>query len=292
VNRLWKLFFGQAIVRTVEDYGTQGALPTHPELLDWLAVEFVESGWDVRHVIRLMVTSRAYRLTSSATPELVQRDPANQWLARQGRFRIDAEVVRDAALSAAGLLSTKVGGPSVKPYQPAGYWEFLNFPKREWVADHGENQYRRGLYTFWQRTLLHPSLMAFDACSREESVPDRSRSNTPLQALALLNDPTYVEAARALGAKIVREGGASVSDRLAFAFRQVVQRAPTDAESQRLTALYQQHQKHFESDAASAKALLQVGDARPPCELPAAQVAAWTSVARVLLNLHETITRE
>lgn len=292
VNRLWKILFGQGIVSTLEDYGTQGALATHPDLLDWLAVEFVESGWDVRHMIRLMVTSRTYRLSSAATPELTRRDPANHWLARQGRFRIDAEMIRDSALSASGLLSPKVGGPSVKPYQPAGYWEFLNFPKREWVADRGENQYRRGLYTFWQRTLLHPSMMAFDACSREESCPDRPRSNTPLQALALLNDPTYVEAARVLAVRIVREGGETDAERLAFAFRQIVQRSPSAAEAQRLTRLYEHHKSQFAADAAAANALVHVGDTPPPTDVPAAPLAAWTSVARVLLNLHETITRE
>jgi hypothetical protein len=292
VNRLWKILFGQGIVKTLEDCGTQGAMPAHPELLDWLAVEFVESGWDVRHMIRLMVTSRAYRLSSMSTPELAQHDPANQWLARQGRFRLDAEMVRDTALSTSGLLSKKFGGPSVKPYQPAGYWEFLNFPRREWAADRGEDQYRRGLYTFWQRTLLHPSLMAFDACSREESVPERPRSNTPLQALALLNDPTYVEAARVLAAKAMREGGSTAPDRLTFAFRQALQRPPQPEEVKRLVALYEEHRKQYQANAAAANALLHVGDAAVPSDLAAPELAAWTSITRVLLNLHETITRE
>lgn len=291
VNRLWRLFFGQGLVRTVEDCGTQGALPSHPELLDWLACEFIDSGWDVRHMIRLMVLSRTYRLASIATPELLRRDPTNLWLARQGRFRLDAEMIRDQALAVSGLLTTQVGGPSAKPYQPAGYWEFLNFPKRDWVADQGPNQYRRGLYTFWQRTLLHPSLLAFDACTREESTPDRPRSNTPLQALTLLNDPTYVEAARVLAMRAMREGGQLPSQRLAFLFQRVLQRGPRPEEGQRLTALYESHLAQYRTDTAAATALAQVGQTPAPADLPPVDLAAWTSVSRVLLNLHETITR-
>ena len=224
VNRLWKLLFGQGIVRTLDDFGTQGAMPTHPELLDWLAVELMDSGWNVKHVMKLMVMSRTYQQTSVPSRELAERDPANQWLARQGRFRLDAEMVRDNALAISGLLVLKLGGPTVKPYQPAGYWSFLNFPVREWANDHGDNQYRRGLYTFWQRTFLHPSLLAFDASTREECTVERTRSNTPLQALVLLDDPTYVEASRVFAARIVREGGRTEAERIAFAFRQVLQR--------------------------------------------------------------------
>src|SRR5207237_1115649 len=186
----------------LDDIGSQSDAPTHPELLDWLACEFMESGWNVKHVVRLMVTSGAYRQSSTAEREIVQKDPYNKWLARQNAVRLDAEFIRDNALAVSGLVSPAIGGPSVRPYQPDGYWDFLNFPKRNYVADKGESQYRRGLYTHWQRTFLHPSLVNFDAPSREECVAQRSQSNTPQQALTLLNDPTYVEAARVFAARI------------------------------------------------------------------------------------------
>src|SRR5262245_53310648 len=235
------LYFGQGIVKTLDDFGAQGTWPTHPELLDWLAVEFRESGWNVRHMIKLMITSTAYRQTSVASGVLRQRDPYNQLLARQARFRIDAELVRDNALAISGLLSRKIGGPSVKPYQPAGYWQHLNFPKREWEKDGGEALYRRGLYTYWCRTFLHPSLAAFDAPSREECTVERPRSNTPQQALVLLNDPTYVEAARVLAERVLQEGGKTDTDRLAWAYRQVLGRAPREAEAKVLTGLLLKH---------------------------------------------------
>jgi hypothetical protein len=292
VNRLWMLLFGQALARPTDELGTQGALPTHPELLDWLAVEFRQSGWDIKHMVRLIVRSETYRQSSSARPDLVQADPTNQYLARQGSFRVDAEAVRDLALAASGLLSPRIGGPSTKPYQPAGYWDFLNFPKRQWVADVGPDQYRRGLYTFWQRTLLHPSLLAFDACTREESTAERARSNTPLQSLALLNDPTYVEAARVLAARAVREGGPEVAGRLAFLFRALLQREPSPAESRLLVDLYRSHLEQYRADRKSAEALMHVGQTPPPADAMRAETAAWTSVARAVLNLHETITRD
>ncbi len=205
VNRMWKLFFGAGLSRKLDDLGAQGEWPTHPELLDWLAAEFMDSGWDVKHVIRSIVLSETYR-QSSDRPDLREQDPYNLLFARQARFRLDAETVRDNALAVSGLLVERIGGPSVKPYQPAGYWSYLNFPMREWDNGRGADLYRRGLYTHWQRQYLHPSMLAFDAPSREECTADRPRSNTPLQALVLLNDPTYVEAARALAEVIVREG--------------------------------------------------------------------------------------
>jgi mono/diheme cytochrome c family protein len=291
VNRLWKQFFGQGIVKTLDDCGTQGAAPTYPELLDWLAVEFRESGWDVKRLVRLLVTSRTYRQSSEGSKETRQHDPANLWLARQGRFRLDAEFVRDNALAISGLLTRKIGGPSVKPYQPAGYWSFLNFPPRDWAADLGENQYRRGLYTYWQRTFVHPSLLAFDASTREECVAERARSNTPLQSLALLNDPTYVEAARAFAQRMIREGGPTPPQRLQFAYETAVGRPPQPAEARLLVVLFEKHRKHYASDEKSARALVEAGQSKPPGDIPAAELAACTSVARIILNLHETITR-
>jgi hypothetical protein len=291
VNRLWKLMFGQGIVKTLDDFGAQGAWPTHQELLDWLAVEFRESGWDVKHLLKIMVLSAAYRQASFAGEKLRQRDPYNQLLARQARFRLDAEMVRDNALAVSGLLVRKVGGPSVKPYQPAGYWAYLNFPLRDYYPDKGPDQYRRGLYTYWQRTFPHPSLLAFDAPSREECTVDRPRSNTPLQALVLLNDPSYVEAARALAERLLHEGGKSSEERIHFAYRQVLGRRARPEETKLLASLHEQHRKQYHSDKSAAAALLSVGERPAPKDVEIAELAAWTSVARVILNLHETITR-
>jgi hypothetical protein len=291
VNRLWKLVFGRGIVKSLEDFGSQGEFPTHPELLDWLANDFIDSGWDVKRMLKLMVMSRVYRQLSVPTKETLAKDPANDMFSRQNRFRLDAEFIRDNALAVSGLLVKKIGGPSVKPYQPAGYWQYLNFPKREWENDHGDNQYRRGLYTYWQRTFLHPSLAAFDASSREECTVDRPRSNTPQQALVLLNDPTYVEAARALAAKVLQSGGTATDERLRFAFQRVLIRDPRPDEMAILIPLVDKHRQEFAADKPSAEKLVTVGDFKSPADLDAAELAAWTSVCRVLLNLHETITR-
>jgi hypothetical protein len=291
VNRLWKLAFGQGIVRSLDDFGSQGTWPSHPDLLDWLAVEYRESGWDTKHMLKLMLTSQTYRQSSRADESLKQVDPYNYLLARQGRFRFEAEMVRDNALAVSGLLSRRIGGRSVKPYQPDGYWDYLNFPRRTWQKDMGDDQYRRGLYTYWQRTFLHPSLQAFDAPSREECTVERPRSNTPLQALVLLNDPTYVESARAFAEQIVREGGADAAAKIQFAYRHAVSRPATPAEVNLLEKLYRHHKKEYAADAKAAEALLKVGDRPMPKEMDLAELAAWTSVARVVLNLHETITR-
>jgi len=291
VNRLWKLLYGEGIVRSLEDFGTQGTLPTHPQLLDWLAVEFIDSGWDVKHLLTLMATSATYRQSSFADPALRERDPRNEWLARQSRFRLEAEMVRDNALSVSGLLVLKVGGPSVKTYQPAGYWAHLNFPVREWLADSGEALYRRGLYTYWCRTFLHPSMKAFDASTREECSVERPRSSTPQQALVLLNDPTYVEAARVFAERVLREGGATDESRLAWAFHQALARDPRPEEQSLLLALRQSHLEQYAADAAAAEQLIGTGESAVPSDLPAAELASWTSVARVILNLHESVTR-
>ena len=264
VNRLWKLFFGQGIVSSLEDFGSQGVWPTHPELLDWLAREFIESGWDVKHLVRLMVTSSAYRQSSAGNETLALRDPYNHLLARQARFRLDAEFVRDNALAVSGLLSRKIGGASVKPYQPAGYWAYLNFPTRDWYEDKGEDQYRRGLYTYWQRTFPHPSLIAFDAPSREECTVERPRSNTPQQALVLLNDPTYVEAARALAEMTLREGGKTDAERLDFAFRQVLgSKDKARCESGVLLPLLDRHVTQYRFDKGAADGCSERSARRP-----------------------------
>ena len=291
VNRLWKLYFGTGISKSLEDLGSQGEWPTHPDLIDWLAVEFMDRGWDVKAMVKLIVTSGAYRQSSMPRKELKDVDPYNRLLARQSRFRLDAEMVRDNALSVSGLLAGKIGGRSVFPYQPPGYWFALNFPTREWQNDTGENLYRRGLYTHWQRSFLHPSLLAFDAPTREECTVDRPRSNVPQQALALLNDPTYVEAARVFAERILREGGSGSRERLTWAFRRALSRTPTAEETQLLTALLDKHGKKYASDPEAAKKLIGTGARAAATDLNAAELAAWTSVARVILNLHETITR-
>jgi hypothetical protein len=291
VNRLWMLFFGQGISKSMEDFGAQGEWPTNPELIDWLAVDFMDNGWDVKRLVRMMVTSHTYRQTSVPTTEQKRLDPLNRYFARQSRFRLDAEMVRDNALALSGLLVLKIGGESAKPYQPTGYWDFLNFPKRSWQHDIGENQYRRGLYTFWQRTFLHPSLLAFDAPTREECTAERVRSNVPQQALVLLNDPSYVEAARVLAERTLRDASASDDERLNWLFRRVLSRLPKDAERQVLTDLLKKHRAEYQADRPAAERLIAAGIASVAKDLDAAELAAWTSVARSMLNLHETITR-
>jgi hypothetical protein len=292
VNRLWKLFFGQGLVSSLEDFGSQGSWPTHPELLDWLAVEFRQSGWDVKHMIRLMLQSRTYQQTSVATAEQRRLDPYNRLLGRQSAFRLEAEMIRDNALAVSGLLSHKIGGPSVKPYQPPGYWSYLNFPKRDWQTSEREDLYRRGLYTYWCRTFLHPSLAAFDAPTREECTVERPRSNTPTQALVLLNDPTYVEAARAFAERTLQQVGLTTpAQRFAFMYREALGRPPREEETKVLTALLAKHRAEYRANAAAAKELEATGARPVPKDLEIGELAAWTSVARVILNLHETITR-
>ncbi len=291
VNRLWKTYFGTGISKTVDDFGARGEWPRHPELLDWLAVEFMDKGWDVKHMVKLMVMSRVYRQTTVASDQLRERDPDNRLLARQSAFRLDAEIVRDNALAVSGLLAPKIGGPSVKPYQPAGYWDQLNFPKRTYVADHGDSLYRRGLYTFWCRTFLQPSLQAFDAPSREECTIERVKSNTPLQALALLNDPTYVEAARSLAEEAERRAGPSAGARIDWTFMQALDRKPDSRETVLLRKLYDREYARYKHDPSDAEKLISVGERPVAKDLDAAELAACTSVARAVLNLNETITR-
>lgn len=291
VNRLWKLFFGIGLTKSLDDFGVQGEQPVHPELLDWLASEFIRSGWDVKHMVRLMVTSRAYRQTSKATPTLLARDPFNRLYARQSMVRLDAEFVRDVALAASGLLVNRVGGPSVRPYQPKGYLAALNFPRREWSSDIGENLYRRSLYVHWQRTFLHPSLAAFDAPTREECTVNRVVSNTPMQALVLLNDPIFVEAARVFAERMLRESETTPEQRIAYAYEHALSRLPRQEEIAVLKRLYERERARYRADREAAQRLIATGEWPVPTDLDSAELAAWTAVARAILNLHETITR-
>ena len=291
MNRLWKQFFGAGLAKPLDDFGAQGESPKNQELLDWLACEFMDSGWDVKHMVRLMVNTRTYKQTSVLSKKARAVDPYDREFSAQGRWRLDAELVRDNALAISGLLVDKIGGPSVKPYQPAGYWENLNFPTREWEQSTGEGLYRRGLYTWWQRSYLHPSLVAFDAPTREECCAERNRSNIPQQALALLNDPTYVEAARVFAARILKEGGSETAARLRWAWWQVLNRAPRKDELATASALLAKHLAEYRIDTISADALLHVAAAPVPEKADPAELAAWTSVSRLILNLHETITR-
>jgi hypothetical protein len=291
VNRLWRMFYGHGIARSLEESGSQGQAPTHPELLDWLAAEF-QTKWDMRHMIRLMVTSSAYRQSSVETPASRERDPANKLFARQSRSRLDAEFVRDTSLAISGLLSPELGGVSVKPYQPPGYWSALNFPTREWQKDSGEKVYRRGMYTHWQRTFPHPAMIAFDAPSREECTCDRPRSNIPQQALVLLNDPEFVEAARVFAQHALGEGGKDDATRIAWAFEHATSRKPKAEEVSVLSAVLAKHRTDFAAKPEDVKMLLAIGDTPAPKDVKPEELAAWTSVCRVILNLHETITRQ
>jgi hypothetical protein len=277
--------------RTLDDLGAQGEPPTHPELLDYLAVEFVESGWDIKRMIRLIVSSRSYQRASFATAESLAQDPENRMLARQGRFRLPAELVRDTALSIGGILNLTIGGPSAKPYQPENYWENLNFPQRTYQADQGPQQYRRGLYTWWQRSFVHPSMLAFDAPTREECAADRNQSNIPQQALVLMNDPTYTEAAMAFAARIVVEGGPDTRSRIAWAFETAVSRPPNQTEVDLLARLHANSLSQFQTTPNEAIKMFSASGGAPATESQAIENAAWVQVARAVLNLHEVITR-
>ncbi|MBL9200451.1 MAG: PSD1 domain-containing protein [Opitutaceae bacterium] len=290
VNRLWAMLFGTGLSAVLDDLGSQGELPSHPELLDWLAAEFRESGWDLRHTIRLIVTSDTYRQGSSLRRELRDADPSNRLLASQNPRRLEAEFVRDAALFAAGLLNLRdIGGPSAKPYQPPGYYAALQFPDRDYIASDDEEQWRRGVYMHWQRTFLHPMLANFDAPSRDECAAARTVSNTPQQALTLLNDPTFVEAARALAARALA-AGSSDATRLREAFQIALGRDPKATERDSLLKLLAAQRDHYRTNPDDAEKLLRIGLAPAPAG-DAAELAAWSQVARVVLNLQEFITR-
>jgi hypothetical protein len=290
-NRFWYLLFNVGFSSVLEDLGGQGEPPTHPELLDNLAIEFIESGWDVKHMLKLIVMSRTYQQSSIASAELLRRDPENRLFARQSQFRLPAEMIRDNALAISGLLVLENGGASVKPYQPAGYYRHLNFPVREYAAHHDQRQWRRGVYVHWQRQFLHPMLKAFDAPSREECTARRPRSNTPLAAMILLNDPTFIEAARVFAANILSQRKPSFSGKLAYAFHKALNRAPSEFESEILSTIYDTSLREFTADPDAAHELISTGDAPAAESVDPIEHAAWTSVARTILNLSETNSR-
>ncbi len=289
VNRYWKMLFGNGLSNVLDDFGAQGEWPTHPELLDWLAVEFREAGWNTKHIIKLMVMSNTYRQSAVTRLDLKEVDPNNRLLAAQNPRRLEAEFIRDQALAVAGLLNRELGGPSSFPYQPAGYYAQLQFPDRTYVASRDDRQYRRGVYAHWQRTFLQPMLANFDAPSREECTANRVQANTPQQALTLLNDPTMVEAARVLAESLLQQKGDDAS-KVKAAYRRVLLRAPKPAESERLLKLLAQLREHYRKNIGDAEVFLKVGNATPSAS-PPAELAAWTNVMRVVLNLHEVLTR-
>lgn len=291
VNRVWALFFGAGLCRSLDDFGGQGESPDHPELLDALALDFIKSGWDVKHLVRTIVLSQTYQQSSQETPELLEQDPDNRMLTRQAHWRLPAEFVRDTALSVSGLLNEEIGGPSVHPYQPEGYYRHLNFPKREYAADKDARQWRRGVYVHWQRQFIHPMMKAFDAPSREECTAQRPRSNTPLAALVLLNDPTFLECARGLADRVLAMEDQSDVERIREAYHIVLCREPDAYEQQTLLELLASERREFSASPANAKSMLGAGIA-PQHAKDAIEAAAWTSVARALLNLSETYLRD
>lgn len=291
-NRLWKRYFGVGLSKILIDMGSQGEAPPNQPLLDWLAVDFMESGWDVKRFVRELVTSSAYRQSSLPRPELEVIDPENRLAARQSRCRLEAEEIRDNALAVSGLLVNKVGGQIVRPYQPALYYQPLNFPEREYQPSTGEDQFRRAVYVHWQRQFPHPWLVAFDAPSRTECTADRMPSNTPNAAMVLLNDPSYVEAARALAARALHQQSPQDDHaRIQWAWKHVLGRDASAEEAAELRRLLDEHRTQYAADRGAAESLTSVGISPRPADLDVAELAAWTSVSRVLLNLNETITR-
>jgi hypothetical protein len=294
VNRFWQQLFGTGLVKTSYDFGSQGELPSHAELLDWLSVEFRDSGWDMKRLIRLMVCSETFRQSSRATDELIRRDPENRLYARGPRFRLDAEQIRDNALTVSGLAVMEMGGKGVKPYQPDNIWEPVGFAgsnTRFYQRDSGQSLYRRSIYTFYKRTAPPPYMVNFDAPNREQFCTMRERSNTPLQALQLMNDVQYVEASRALATRMIREGGETFEERLAFAYRVVLARSPSEYETRVLAQQFEANLAHYKSDQDSAKKLITQGETQPDAGIDVGELAAFTLIANTLLNLDETLTR-
>ena len=291
VNRFWQMIFGTGLVKTVDNFGFQGEPPSHPKLLDWLATEFVRTGWDVKGLLRTVVTSATYRQSSRLRPELQQRDPENRLLARGPRFRMPAEMIRDQALWVSGLLTEKLGGRSVKPYQPAGLWKELS-DGQSYEPDHGENLYRRSLYTFWKRTIPPPSMITFDAAGRETCIVRESRTNTPLQALTLMNNVTFVEASRVLAERIIAEGGDTPQERIRMAFRVATARHPTAEETRILVEGFYHHRESYRRDPEAALRLVREGESPRDESIEVSELAAYTTISSLILNLDETLTKE
>jgi hypothetical protein len=292
VNRSWQMYFGTGIVKTTEDFGRQGEWPSHPELLDWLAVNFMKSGWDVKALQKLIVMSATYRQSSEGSPALQNRDPENRLLARGPRFRLSAGMIRDQALFAAGLLSEKAGGPPVKPYQPDGLWKELSMQDMDYVQSHGDDLHRRSLYTFWKRTVAPPMLANFDSALRESCVVRETRTNTPLQALNLMNDVTFLEAARLLGQRMIKEGGTTAAEHLSYGFRLLNGRAPKPAELEVLRDDLLYHLDYFSTNPKEIELYLKQGEVPVDPSLNRREIAAYAAVGSLLLNLYETVTKE
>jgi len=290
VNRYWQMLFGIGLVKTAEDFGAQGDRPVYPDLLDWLAVEFMDSGWNVRSILKTIVMSATYRQASIVTPDLLQRDPENRLLARGPRFRLPAEMIRDQALAASGLLVERLGGPSVRPYQPPGLWKELS--GGDYEAGHGAELYRRSLYTYWRRTIAPPNMVTFDAPNRETCTVRAVRTNTPLQALNLMNDTIYLEASRKIAERMIREGGRTAANRLAYGWELVLARPPRPKESAVLNRWFGKISAHYEADSKAAGEYLKEGESPIGRKLDLRELAAYTAVASLILNLDEAVTKE
>ena len=294
VNRMWNELFGAGLVETTEDFGIMGQRPSHPELLDWLAVEFRESGWDIKHMYKLMVMSAAYRQSAKATPNQLARDPKNLLLAHGPRFRMDAEMLRDIALQSSGLLVNKIGGPSVKTYQPDNVWESVGYPKSDttrYTQDHGDALYRRSLYTYWKRMAMPPDMDAFDAPTRDTACTRRQRTDTPLQALVTINDPQWVEASRALAERLIKQGGKQPEQRIEYLSELLLSHDPSPQMASVLHQSFAQMQEHYTADPAAARELIATGEKPPDHAIPPPELAAWTMVVSEVLNLDETLNK-
>jgi hypothetical protein len=297
VNRLWERIFGIGLVKTSDDFGFQGEAPSHPELLDWLATEFVRSGWNVKAMEKLIVMSATYRQSAEASEEILKKDLYNRLLSHGPRFRLDPEEIRDQALAVSGLLNAEVGGPSVYPVQPANLWKEIGFLRPEigmdeWPLSEGPDMYRRGIYTFWRRVCTYPLFATFDAPSREVCTARRPRTNTPLQALAGLNEPTLLESARVLAQRVLTKGGSTPDQQVEYAFEICTARPPSAYEKTRLVKFLQQQNVNFKNDESAAEKLIAAGSAERPKDLDPVRLAAWTMTANVLLNLDEVLNKE